>query len=197
MSDLQAMLEQANSIVQQQRSKVQDALTRWRRSSSGGGSSGSQRPSSPGAPSATDAGSVGDAAVAAAMSADSRMQLAQLQHEQQQLMKELRQSLSPRSPGDLSPNLRFSIASSAGNGDTSSAAGAACADAADAGAIVLASPQFEGVALPKEVYAYVESLAERLASLQGMTHSITAEVLAKHHEVSALQDSFTKVRITF
>jgi hypothetical protein len=131
------------------------------------------------------------------MSADSRMQLVQLQHEQQQLMNELRKSLSPRSPGGLSPNLRFSIASSASKGDTSSTAGAAGADAADVGAIVLASPESEGVAVPKEVYAYVESLAERLASLQGITHSITSEVLAKHHEVSALQESFTKVRITF
>jgi hypothetical protein len=197
MSDLFAMLEQAISIVQQQRSKVQEALTKWRRSSGGGsssdGSPGSKRPISPGGVTGlASSGTAADAAVAAAVSAGSRAQLAQLQDAQQQLLQELRKSLSPRSSSahgqPTSPGQRLSLAAPAGSP-------AGKADASSPGAAVLAAalPQLDAANLPQEAQTYLASLAERLLSLQGLTHAITAEVTAKHQEVTALQDGFTKV----
>lgn len=180
LSDLYAMLEQANSIVQQQRSKVQDALLRWRRSS--GGASSTTTPASPGPAAATDpeADAAADAAVAAAISADSKLQLAQLQHEQQQLLQDLRKSLSPRHPA-LQPGSAVSAhADAAAGGNADGQAGG------EAGA--------EGQAVVTVTPEYVHSLTARLVALHDLTQHIAAEVMAKHEEVSELQESFTKVR---
>lgn len=175
-------------------------------SSSGDGSDGSKRPSSPGVTGLTSSGTAAGAAVAAAISADSRAQLAQLQDAQQQLMQELRRSLSPRSTGQgqpTSPGQRLSLMapawSSVGMADASSSAAAAAAAAGcdpRAVVVVAASPQLDAANLPQEVSAYVASLAERLMSLQGLTQAISAQVMAKHQEVTALQDGFTKVGLT-
>jgi len=185
------MLEQANSIVQQQRDKVQDALVRWRRSSGGGSSS--KRPSSPGtAASPTHKNSTAvDAAVAAASRAESKLQLAQLQHEQQQLLDELgslsMSSSSERSLGQPHSSSLMRASSQAMSVAASAEAGPAAAAAA------AASPRLTASAMPEEVTAYVNSLAARLMSMQALTEHITAEVLAKHQEAVALQASFMKV----
>jgi hypothetical protein len=174
LSDLHAMLQQANSIVQEQRNKVQDALLRWRRSS--GGASSATRPASPSAAPGSEgtSGAAADAAVAAAISADSKLQLAQLQHEQQQLLKDLRSSLSPRNPAQPGSMLAVQ-ATPAGQQAGGGAAGG------DSAAVVVVTPE------------YVHSLTERLVTLNSVTQHIAAEVMAKHEEVSALQKSFTKV----
>lgn len=174
LSDLYAMLQQANSIVQEQRNKVQDALLRWRRSS--GGASSTTRPASP----STAPGSEGtsnaaaDAAVAAAISAGSKLQLAQLQHEQQQLLKDLHSSLSPRNPAQHGSMLAVQA--------TPAGQQAGCGEGGgDSAAVVVVTPE------------YVHSLTERLVALNSVTEQMAAEVMAKHQEVSALQESFTKV----
>lgn len=186
LSSLHAMLEQANSIVQQQRSKVQDALLRWRRSS--GGTSSATMPASPDESSATEAGAdagadadadaASDAAVAAAISANSKLQLAQLQHEQQQLLKDLRKSLSPRHPAQ--PGTGASA-----QGDPAAHAEGQAGGGSGAGG--------EGQAVVVVTPEYVRSLTERLVALHSLTQHIAAEVMTKHEEVSALQESFTKV----
>jgi hypothetical protein len=175
LSDLYAMLQQANSIVQEQRNKVQDALLRWRRSS--GGASSTTRPASP----STVPGSEGtsnaaaDAAVAAAISAGSKLQLAQLQQEQQQLLKDLHSSLSPRNPAQHGSMLAVQ-ATPAGQ-----QAGGGEGGGDSAAVVVVVTPE------------YVHSLTEQLVALNSVTEHMAAEVMAKHQEVSALQESFTKV----
>lgn len=188
MADLVAMLEQANSIVQQQRSQVQDALTRWRRSSGGGsnGSNGSEggTPPAVGSPVERHEPAAG-AAIAAAMTADDKLQLAQLQHDQQRLLNQLQCHSPGLQEGGL-PLLtgvdnKESPAPAAGSG----AAGGTLA-ASGAGQMVPVSPG----ELSAEVIA---NLTQHVKAMQSITNSLVEDVRAKHEQVTELQRNFEKV----
>lgn len=204
-ADLYAMLQQANTIVQQQRSQVQDALLRWRRSS-GGGSAGKAVPGSPDSSSAAAAGfavssPAADAAVVAASSAESKLQLVQLQQEQDQLLAELgklRKSFCDNDNAPTSPPGSLALTPSAAAGGASGAVageetGGALVAVPTAGSAESVGPQLSGSAQPEDVTAFVNSLANRLMQMQAITQHIVAEVQAKHVEATALQESFAKV----
>lgn len=190
MADLQAMLEQANVIVQQQRSQVQDALLRWRRSSGGGSSSTTKLSHSPRVAESTDGSTAAaDAAVVAAQSSDSQLQLCQLQHQQQQLLNELGRLSHNDSEMSVVQRLSSAVTSASQSGQSE----AASSEAGSVAPAAAASLQLPAAAMPEEITAYVKSLAARLMAMQSITEHITTEVLAKHQEAVALQASFIKV----
>lgn len=202
MTDLVAMLEQANSIVQQQRSQVQDALTHWRRSS-GDGSACSNGGASPAvlSPHVSDRRSAAGAAIAAAISTDSKQQLTQLQNDQQQLLKEL-QCLFPNSPGDAAGQKQSSMPMLTGVDSKVDGAGAGQQRAAQAassvteGAVVAAAGPTGAVVpvSPGESNPWIRNLEQRVLAMQAITNAICETVQAKHKEVTDLHEDFTKVR---